>query len=104
MQFGFCIYSNDILAGCSRLYLVPYTTGVLVILVPWPILLLHDKEEICIKRVAARELRSLSILASELITNAVQELDIALLWVLFQGCYEGPGHGASGLGSNRRIG
>ena len=46
---------------------------------------------------AAAQLRLLRVFGFKLIPDAVQELHVALLRVLFQGGYEGPGHGAGGL-------
>lgn len=42
------------------------------------------------KRVATRQLRFLSIARSQLISNTVEELDVALLWSLLESCDEGP--------------
>lgn len=53
---------------------------------------------------AARELRPLGVFAGELVADAVEELDVALLRVLLQGGDEGPGHGAGCLGGNGCIG
>lgn len=53
---------------------------------------------------AAGELRSLGVLARELVADVVEQLDVALLGVLLQGCYEGPRHGTRRLSSNRRVG
>lgn len=49
------------------------------------------------QRVAAAQLRLLRVFGFQLIPDAVQELYVALLGVLFQGGYKGPGHGAGGL-------
>lgn len=48
----------------------------------------------------AAQLRLLVILALELVTNAVQQLNVTLLRVLPECCYEGVRHGASGLSCN----
>jgi hypothetical protein len=53
---------------------------------------------------AAAQLRLLAILALELITNAVQKLNVALVRVLLQARDESPGHGTRGLTLDRRIG
>lgn len=53
--------------------------------------------------VRATQLWLLRILASQLVPNTVQELHIALMWVLLQGCDEGPAHGAGSLTSNTRV-
>ena len=49
------------------------------------------------QRVAAAQLRLLRVFGFQLIPDAVQELHVALLGVLFQGGDKGPGHGAGGL-------
>ena len=46
---------------------------------------------------AAAQLRLLRVFGLKLVPDAVQELHVALLRVLFQGGYESPGHGAGGL-------
>ena len=46
---------------------------------------------------AAAQLRLLRVFGFQLIPDAVQELHVALLGVLFQGGYKGPGHSACGL-------
>ena len=43
------------------------------------------------------QLRLLRVFALELRADAVQQLDVALLWVLLQRGDEGPGHGACSL-------
>lgn len=53
---------------------------------------------------AARELRFLRIFGREFVTDAVQQLDVALLGILLHGGDEGPRHGASGLCGNSCIG
>ena len=40
--------------------------------------------------VTAAELRLLGIFGCKLVTDAIEELDVALLWVLFHGVDEGP--------------
>lgn len=42
------------------------------------------------KRVAARELGPLAVFAGELVADAIEELDVALLRVLLQGGDESP--------------
>jgi hypothetical protein len=54
--------------------------------------------------VATAQLRLLGILGGELVTDAVEQLDVALLGVLLHGVYKGPGHSSSGLRGNRSIG
>lgn len=56
------------------------------------------------KRMAARKLGPLAVFAGELVADAVEELDVALLRVLLQGRDEGPRHGAGCLGGNGRVG
>ena len=53
---------------------------------------------------AAGELRLLRVFGSELVTDAVQQLDVALLGVLLHSGDEGPGHGAGSLCGNSCIG
>lgn len=53
---------------------------------------------------AARELGPLAVFAGELVTDAVEELDVALLRVLLEGGDEGPRHGTGCLGSNGCVG
>jgi hypothetical protein len=53
---------------------------------------------------AARELRLLGVFGSKLVTDAVQQLDVALLGVLLHSGDEGPGHGTGGLCGNSCIG
>lgn len=55
------------------------------------------------QRMAAAQLRLLRILALELVPDAVQQLHIALLWVLLQRRDKGPGHGTGSLTTNARI-
>ena len=49
------------------------------------------------QRMAAAQLRLLCVFGFQLIPDAVQELHVALLGILFQGGDKGPGHGACGL-------
>ena len=49
-------------------------------------------------------MRLLSILGGKFVSDAVEQLDVALLGILFQGVYKGPGHGPSGLGGDGGIG
>ena len=52
---------------------------------------------------AAAQLRLLGVLALELLTDAVEQLDVALLRVLLEGGDEGPGHGARGLAGDLGV-
>lgn len=54
--------------------------------------------------VAATQLWLLSIFCSKLVSNTVEQLDVALLWVLLHGLDESPRHGTCGLCSNGSIG
>ena len=56
------------------------------------------------QRVATGKLRPLCVFGGELVTNAVQQLNVALLRILLQRGNEGPRHGTSCLRSNRGIG
>lgn len=56
------------------------------------------------QRVAAGQLWPLRVLPSKLVADAVQQLDIALLWVLPECGDEGPRHGACCLGGDSRVG
>lgn len=49
------------------------------------------------KRVATGELRLLCIFCSELVSDAVEQLDVALLGVLPESRDKRPGHGTSSL-------
>lgn len=49
------------------------------------------------KRMTAAELRLLRVLGLELITNTIEQLDVALLGVLFEGRNERPRHGSCSL-------
>ena len=53
---------------------------------------------------AAAQLRLLRVLGCELVADAVEQLYVALLWVLLHCCDEGPGHGARGLSRDRGVG
>lgn len=53
---------------------------------------------------AARQLGLLSILGLENLSDTVEQLDIALSRIGFQGGNESPGHGASGFSSDKGIG
>lgn len=53
---------------------------------------------------ATGQLGLLSIAGRQLVTDTVEELDIALLGVLLEGSDEGPRHGASGLEADARVG
>lgn len=52
----------------------------------------------------ARQLRPLRVPRVQLVADAVEELDVALLRVLAQGVDEGPGHGARRLGPDGHVG
>lgn len=52
----------------------------------------------------AGQLRLLGVLGLEDLTDAIEQLDVALLRVLSQGRDEGPRHGTGGLRSNGGIG
>lgn len=56
------------------------------------------------KWMAAAQLRLLIVLARQLFANVVEQLYIALLWVLLERTDEGPGHGACGLTGDLGIG
>ena len=51
----------------------------------------------------ATELRLLRVPAFQLVSNAVKQLHVALLWILFERGNEGPGHGACGLARDVRV-
>jgi hypothetical protein len=53
---------------------------------------------------AAAQLRLLLVLALELVTNAVEQLDVALVGVLAERRDEGPRHGARSFATNRCVG
>lgn len=50
------------------------------------------------------QLRLLSILGSELVTDTIEQLDVTLLWVLLHGVNEGPGHSTGGLCGDSSVG
>lgn len=52
----------------------------------------------------AAQLRLLAILAFELVTDAIQQLHVALVWVLFECRDEGPGHSPGSFTANRSVG
>ena len=52
---------------------------------------------------AAAQLRLLRVFALQLVSDAVQQLHVALLRILLQGGNEGPRHGACGLAGNVRV-
>jgi hypothetical protein len=56
------------------------------------------------KWMTAAQLRLLLVLALKLITDAVQQLDIALIGVLAQRCDECPRHGTRGFAANGCVG
>ena len=64
----------------------------------------RQKGEEHTKWVAARQLRLLGILGLKHITDAVEQLDIALLGVRLESRDESPGHGTRGLGCDSCIG
>ena len=49
------------------------------------------------------ELRLLGVFLLEFLTDTIEQGDVALLWILFQGGDEGPGHGARGLPADGSI-
>jgi hypothetical protein len=53
---------------------------------------------------ATAELGLLGILRGKLVSDAVEQLDVALLWVLLQGVDERPRHGTSSLCRDGCIG
>jgi hypothetical protein len=56
------------------------------------------------QRVAAAQLRLLLVLALELLADAVEQLNVALVGVLAQRCDESPGHGARRFATDRCVG
>ena len=52
---------------------------------------------------AAAQLRLLSVFGFQLLTDAVQELDVGLLWILLESGDKGPGHGTSRLTTDGSI-
>ena len=53
--------------------------------------------------VTAGKLRLLCVFGGELVSDVIEQLDVALLWVLLHRGNESPGHSACGLGGNRGI-
>lgn len=53
---------------------------------------------------ATRELGLLGVAGLQLVADAVEQLDVALLRVLLEGRDEGPGHGAGGLRGDGCVG
>lgn len=51
---------------------------------------LHDKQKVSVQGMAAAELWLLCIFRGKLVSNAVKQLDVALLGVLLQGVDERP--------------
>lgn len=56
------------------------------------------------KRVATGELRLLCVFCSQFVSDAVEQLNVALLRVLLESRNERPRHGASGLRSDSSVG
>lgn len=56
------------------------------------------------QRMTTAQLRLLLVLALELISDAVEQLHVALVGVLLQAGDEGPGHGACGFAANGSVG
>lgn len=56
------------------------------------------------ERMAARKLRFLRIFGGQLVSNAIEQLDVALLWVLLQRRDKSPRHSASGLSGDGGVG
>ena len=56
------------------------------------------------ERMATRELGLLGVAGLQLVADAVEQLDVALLRVLLEGGDEGPGHGARCLGGDGGVG
>jgi hypothetical protein len=52
---------------------------------------------------AAGKLRPLRVFGGELVSDAVEQLDVALLWVLLHCVDECPGHSACGFGGDSGI-
>ncbi len=52
---------------------------------------------------ATAQLRLLRVLALQLITDVVEQLHVALLWILLERRDEGPGHSTGGLPSDVRV-
>lgn len=53
---------------------------------------------------AAAQLRLLLVLALELVSDAVEQLHVALVRVLLETGNEGPGHGARGFAADGSVG
>lgn len=51
----------------------------------------------------AAQLRLLLVLALELVADAIEQLDVALVWVLAERGDEGPRHGAGSLTADTGI-
>jgi hypothetical protein len=56
------------------------------------------------QRMTAAQLRLLLVLALELISDAVEQLHVALVRVLLQAGDEGPGHGTCGFATDGSVG
>jgi hypothetical protein len=56
------------------------------------------------QRMTTAQLRFLCILLRQFISDAIEQLYVALLRVLLHSCNEGPGHGACGLCCYGRVG
>lgn len=56
------------------------------------------------QRMATGQLGPLGVLPCQLVTDAIKQLDVALLRVLPERGHEGPRHGACGLGGDGRVG
>lgn len=59
-----------------------------------------DERQMLTKWMAAAQLRLLRVLGLEFVTNAVEELDVALLWILLKSRHKSPRHGSSSLASD----
>jgi len=53
---------------------------------------------------ATAQLRLLLVLALKLISDAVEQLHVALIGVLLQASNEGPGHGTRGFAADGSVG
>ena len=51
----------------------------------------------------AAKLWLLLVLTLQFFTDAIEKLDVGLLWILLECRNEGPGHGASSLSSNAGV-
>jgi hypothetical protein len=56
------------------------------------------------ERMATRQLRPLGVARGQLVADAVEQLDVALLRVLLERRDKGPRHGARGLGCDGGVG